>query len=247
MSRRALAAVLVAVALPAAAYVLPVTGILRRVAEKRASLDVASLDVAGTLDAEADAAEGIARATGLRVATGKVSVPARFLLRVPGRCRLEVGPADAADRPFVTVRDGKVTGHGLDGVPAAVALARDVCALLAVPAGDDRHLAASLAARGVALGDVTLGRFDGRIAYVLGGNERDAKPLAFVDKETFQPVRLVAREGSALVDVRLLGFGSPTGGDAFPRAVEVFEGGTLRLRLTTERLQRNVKLPDTAF
>jgi hypothetical protein len=99
----------------------------------------------------------------------------------------------------------------------------------------------------VALGDSTLGRFNGRIAYVLGGRERDTKPLAYVDKESFQPVRLVAREGNALLDVRLLDYGSPSGGDWFPRAVEVWEKGTLRLRLTAEKVTPNPKLPDVLF
>ncbi len=249
--RLALATLVAAVALPAAGYVLPVGAILRRVGEKRASLDLASLEVTGTLVAEGEAADRIGQATGLRVAAGKVTAPARFTLRVPGRCRLDVVVPDVpeADRPYVAIREGRVTGKGLDAVPAAVALVRNTCSLLGVSTvGDaDRAWAESLGARGVALGDATLGRFNGRIAYVLGGRERDAKPLAYVDKESFQPVRLVAREGSALLDVRLLDFGSPTGGDWFPRAVEVWEKGAPRLRLTTEKVTANARLPDALF
>ena len=38
-----------------------------------------------------------------------------------------------------------------------------------------------------------------------------------------------------MLDVRLLGWGSPTGGDWFPRAVEVWRDGEVQLRFTTER------------
>ncbi len=252
MIRRALAAaVLVACALPALGYVLPVSAILRRVGEKRASVSLDSLEVTGTLEVDGDAAARVAQAAGLRATGPRLLAPARLDLKVPGRCRLELMPADLAeaDRPFVAVRDGRITGRVLDGVPAAVALVRSACALLAVPTAGAawRAYGDALARRGVALGDVSLGRVEGRIAYVIGGRERDAKPRAFVDKETFQPVRLVAQEGGALLDTRFLDWGSPAGGDGFPRAAEVWDRDQLRLRLTTEHATANPKLPDALF
>lgn len=248
-ARHVAAAALLAVAIPAVAYVLPTSAVLRKMGERRAALAVEALEVKGTLQADGPSAEGIAKLAGLP-AGGRVTVPARLLVKVPRRCRLELAPADLpeAQRPFVALRDTRLTG-ALAEVPAAVALVKAACALLAVPAAGNAAgpYGAALAARGVAVTETSLGRFDGRLAYVIGGRAQEAKPLVFVDKETFQPMRLVSREGGALLDVRLLGWGSPTGGDWFPRAIEVHEGEAPRLVLTTEHTAANPKLPDTAF
>jgi hypothetical protein len=250
-TRRLAAAAALAIAVPALAYLLPVSAILRRVAERRASLQLVSLEVTGTFQAEGAAAERLAPATGVEARGGQLTVPARFSLKVPGRCRLELVPPEAseAERPFVAVHDARTAGaRGLNGTPAAVALVRTACALLAVsPSGGGDAYAAALGRRGVALADATLGRFDGRIAYVIGGREKSDRPLAYVDKEAFQPMRLVSAEGGTAYDVRLLGWGSPTGGDWFPRAIEVWEKDQLRVRFTTERPTPNPKIGDALF
>jgi outer membrane lipoprotein-sorting protein len=118
-----------------------------------------------------------------------------------------------------------------------------------VPSAGDatEAYASALGRRGVAVTEATLGRFDGRVAYVVGGRAKDAKPLAWVDKETFQPLRLQAQDAGATWDVRLLGWGSPTGGDWFPRALEAWDGPTLRLRFTTEKATANPRLPEPLF
>jgi hypothetical protein len=251
-ARRAAAAIALALAVPAAAYVLPVPGILRRMGERRAGLSLGALEVAGQIVAQGEAAEAFARGAGIAAVAGQASAPALFRMKVPGRCRLELAPPEVpeASRPFVAVRDGKVSGAGgLDRLPAAVALVRAACALLATPVVGDASgaYAAALGRRGVALGGASLGRFDGRIAYVIGGRAKDAKPLLFVQKDGFQPMRLVAEEAGAMHDVRLLGWSSPTGGDWFPRAVEVWSADAVRLRFTTERTTANPKLAETLF
>ncbi len=250
-ARRAAAARAQAGARPALAYVLPVPGILRRMGERRAALELASLEVTGSLVAEGDAADRVAAALGQRP-SGPVTVPARLAVKIPGRCRLELVPAGVAEgaRPFVSVRDGKIaSGGGLGDVPAAVALVRGVCTLLAVPTGGDASgaYAAALSRRGIPLADASLGRFDGQIAYVVGARANEARPHLFVAKDGFQPLRLVADDGGALRDLRLLGWGSPTGGDWFPRAAEVWEGDRAKLRFTTERAAANPRLPDLLF
>lgn len=246
LRRAAALAALLAAAAPALAYVLPATAILRQLGQRRAALQLSTLEVTATLRAEGAAAARLAPLVGAPAAPA-LEVPVRLQLAVPHRCRLELAPADAAvtERPALATRDAQLAARGaLETVPGAAALVRSVCLLLAQPAqGDASEIyGAALARRGVALPDVTLGRFDGRIAYVIGGRDRDAKPLLFVSKDDFQPMRLLATEGGALTDVRLLGWGSATGGDWFPRAVEVREGGALLLRLTTERAAANVKL-----
>lgn len=253
-TRRAVAVLLLAaVALPAAAYVLPVPAILRRLAGRRAAQALATLEVTGTLQASGAAADGVLAAGGVRGAGGFAALPARLLWKVPGRCRIELAPAgvEDADRPYLLVRDDAVTGDGqISRDPSFVAMARAICALLAVgpgAEGEDRPWAAALAKRGVALDDATLGRFDGRVAYVIGGRPTDPRPLAWVDKESFQPVRLLFQEAGRMADVRLLGWGSPTGGDWAPRAIEVHAAGALQLRFTTEKASANPKLADLLF
>ena len=248
----AAAVVALAAAAPAAAYVLAVPGILRRMGERRAALSLEALEVTGSLVAKGEAAEALARTPGVAIAAGQVNAPALFRMKVPGRCRLDLGPADAPEgsRVYVSIRDGKISGAGgLDRLPSAVAVVRAVCALLATHVAGDASgaYAAALSRRGVALGDSTLGRFDGRIAYVVGGRATDPKPLLFVEKDSFHPLRLVAQEGGARHDVRLLGWGSPTGGDWFPRAVDDWSADALRLRFTTERTVQNPKLADALF
>ena len=251
-ARRVAATGALALALPALAYVLPVPAILRRAGERRAQLGLSSLEVHGTLHAEGAAVERVAAAAGVRGASARFVVPARFSMKTPGRCRLELAPADLAeaDRPYAISRDGKLSGRALDGVPAAAALVRSVCALLAVApvaGGAERAYADALGRRGVALDEAVIGRFGGRLSWVVGGRGRDARPLAYVDKETFQPLRLVAQEGGTLLDTRLVDWGSPMGGDWFPRAVEVWDKDQLRLRLSVEKVQANPKLPDALF
>ncbi len=240
------AAVAAAVALPALAYLLPVAAVLRHLGQRREALGLTALEVTGTLAAEGPAADRLGASLG-RTPGGAVTVPARFLLKLPGRCRLEVQGATPAESPFVVLRDGKVTGQGgLDADPSAVALVRALCTLLGSSTAGDASAAfsAALGRRGVALGEESLGRFDGRVAYVIGGRAKDQKPLCWIDKDGFQPLRLVAAEGGALQDVRLLGWGSPTGGDWFPRAVETVQDEQLRLRFTTEKVTPNPKLAE---
>jgi hypothetical protein len=166
---------------------------------------------------------------------------------VPGRCRLELLGATPAESPAVTLRSGKLTGDGaLEADPAAAAMVHALCTLIGTSTAGDAGPAygAALARRGVSMAEVSLGRFDGRVAYVIGGKPRDGKPLAWIDKDAFQPLRLVSVEGGAMTDVRLLGWGSPTGGDWFPRAVEVVIGDQLRLRFTTEKAVANARIPE---
>ena len=50
-----------------------------------------------------------------------------------------------------------------------------------------------------------------------------------------------------MLDARLLGWGSPTGGDWFPRAVEVWRDDAAQVRFTTERAAANPRLADPLF
>ena len=181
------------------------------------------------------------------------TVGARLQVKTPGRARLELLPIDATEgeRPAVMVREERLAGRGgLEQRPALVALVRGLATLLAWPTGaEGQALGEALARRGVRLDEVSLGRFNGRLAWVLGGRQNDAKgpPLALVDKESWMPLRLLFAEGGAPYDVRFVDWGSAVGADRVPRVVEVWQGTELLVRFVTEKTTANPKLADTLF
>jgi len=247
----ALAAALAAA--PALGYLLPVSGILKRLSQRREDLALGSLEVRGTFIMGGEAGKVASQATGIPLLGSELSVAAVVSIKMPGRCRLDLAAPDLSDaeRPAVVVRQGRVTGlKGLERSAQAQALLRGVCAVLGERPGGaepDRPYAEELARLGVPLGDVYLGRFGGRVAYVLGARPQEKKPQAWVDKQTFQPVRVVSAFAGTLFDVRLLDYGSPVGGDWFPRTVEVHEGGELRARFVTEKVAANPRIADAVF
>lgn len=243
-ARCAVLAALVAWAAPAAAYIPSASSILKRTAQHRDELKLGSIEVRGTLSFSGPAAD---RARALGVDPSR-PVPSVFLMKVPGRCRLELAPegVSPAQRPSVTTRSGRVTGtRGLQDVGAARALVESVCALLAergAAADPERGLAQRLGERSVDLREVTLGRYQGRVAWVIGGKAQDARPQAWIDKQTFDPVRLISQSGGALRDVRLV-----AATEGFPRTVEVWSASQLEARLSADAVTPNPKLPDSAF
>jgi hypothetical protein len=253
VSRRGLlAAAALLLAAPALGYLLPATGVLKRVSQKREELALATLEVQGTLTLYGESAARAAEA-GLPLLGGEASAPAFVTLKVPGRCRLEVALADAspAERPAATLRAGRTGGNrGLERVPAAAGLVQGLCALLGQRPGGaepERAWLQALGALGVSFDEVTLGRQNGRVALVIGGKPRDEKPLAWFDKQSFQPLRLAATLAGVRQELRLLDWGSAATGDAFPRVVEVWTGGQLRLRFSAEAMVANPRVADGIF
>jgi len=243
-----LCAAATALSVPAAAYVPPATAILKRTAQHRQELRLTSLEVRGTISFSGPAAERM-----LASSTAAPGAPLRaaVLVKVPGRCRLELAPegTPAPQRPAVTVRAGRVSGvRGLQDVGAARALAEAVCALLAdrITAGEpERDLAQRLAERGVDLQAVTIGRYNGRVVWIIGGGPHDERPQVWIDKQTFQPVRLIGPVAGAVQDVRFVDPGVPA--ERFPRTIEVWSQGQLEARFSAEAVTANPRLPDSAF
>jgi len=232
-----------ALAAPALAYLLPAEAILRKAGEKRASLELHSVEAVGALELG-----GAALPAGIAPAS-----TARLLWKTPGRARFELVTASGAeaDHPAVMVKEERLSGRGgLEQSPAVAVLVRGLATLLAWPAGaEGKDFGEGLARRGVKVEEVSLGRFNGRLAWVLGGRLADPKPapLALVDKESWMPLRLQVIEGGATYDLRFLDWGSAVGADRVPRAIEVWQGAELLLRFNTERTTANPRLADTLF
>jgi hypothetical protein len=251
---RALAAALAALfSLAARAYLPPVGAILRRVAQHRNDVAALAYEARGMVTFPGDAARRVAALSGLSPQGQELSVPALLLVKSPGRCRLELSPerVPPRERPAATQRGDTFSGRrGLDGVAEARALVAAVCTLLTRSGSlveSERHLARALASRGVSLSEVSFGLLDGRAAWVIGGRPQDTRPQAWIDKQSFQPVRFVAPGPGGPSDVRFLGFGSSTGGNGFPRTVEVWRGEDLALRFTAEKVKPGARIPDSAF
>ncbi|HYQ79886.1 MAG TPA: hypothetical protein VEP68_00220, partial [Anaeromyxobacteraceae bacterium] len=186
------------------------SGILKRLGHRREELALASLEVRGTFAMPADPARAAAATLGLPLAGAELSVPALVTFKMPGRCRLELSPPDVAEaeRPAAVVKGGQLAGgRGLDRVPAAAAMLRGLCALVGPRPGGpepDRPYAQELSRLGVSLADAALGRFNGQVAYVIGARPAEPKPQAWVDKQAWQPLRVVFQGAGGLADVRLL-------------------------------------------
>ncbi len=245
--RRAISAVAVAAGLltaaPALAYLLHASAILRHASETRAGLELTAVEATGALELN-----GAALAAG-----APPTITARLLVKTPARARLEllVTDADAGERPAAMVKEDRLAGRGgLEQQPAVAALLRGLVTLLAWPAGaDGKALGEALARRGVKLDEVSLGRFNGRLAWVLGGRLNDPKspPLALIDKESWMPLRLLVAEGGATYDLRFLDWNSAVGADRLPRVIEVWSGTELLLRFSTEKTTANPRLADSLF
>jgi hypothetical protein len=252
-----LLAALAALAIPglAAAYLLPAKGVFRRLADVRENLSLHTFEVRGTLTATGEVAAQLSTATGLPLSSsGGFNTAALITVKTPGKCKLELTAPEQgeADRASVTSKNGKITGvRALETLPAAEALITHLCSVLGHKLGGadpERVILQAAQKLGVALETVSLGRFDGRIAYVVGAQPFEKeRPQIWVDKATYQPARVIAQSGGLMVDTRLVGFGSPIGGDWFPRLIEVQAPPDTRLRFLTEKVAANPKVSDAIF
>jgi hypothetical protein len=241
--KRLLLVCLLGLAGTAAAYVLPGGAILRRLVDAREDLHLSGAKVEGTLSFSGGAMAELASEL------PEYRTDAVFLLRVPGRCRLDATTPDG--KPLSVVESqGK---HHTDG-PAVAALGyavQEVCALLALRStseGDARSaLQQHLRSLNVDTQLTTLGRMGGQVAYVLGG----AKPTdgqLWVWKDSFLPARVRFTDArDALWEVRFVDFASPATGSWFPRQLEVSRGGEVQVRFTTLRGDSHATVPEKLF
>jgi len=116
------------------------------------------------------------------------------------------------------------------------------------PDGAIERLQRAMRALGVNPEIVSLARFDGRIAYLVGSKPWELdKPQLWLDKDSLLLVRVVQvvkAEGgrNARTDVRLLGYGSAEGGNWFPKTIETWIDDRLARRTTTRTVDKNVPL-----
>ena len=95
---------------------------------------------------------------------------------------------------------------------------------------------------------VSLNRFEGRPAYVVGARpgQMDRAQL-WIDKELEVPVRWLMDEGGQLVEVRLTGYHLPTTGPWFPERIEIRSGREIRDVVVYQRVRLNPPVDKRLF
>lgn len=242
---------LVLLPLAARAYVMGSGSVLSRVVGHREEMHLASMVARGTFTFAGDDAKAVAAALKLPEAA-EVSVRAVVSYKAGGRCRVELEPPSAEAKgaaPAVSNGGGgavRVTGASVSSLKA---LAYYACPLLD-PRGDGESLGSFLHSVGVDTARSGYGRVGGQVAYVIGGGRARGAPASalWVEKERFEPLKLTVPErGGALLEVRLVDFSSPVGGEWHPRLIEVRRGEALIGRFAAEKVEPNARVPDTLF
>jgi hypothetical protein len=98
--------------------------------------------------------------------------------------------------------------------------------------------------------EVSLGRsVDKRIAYVIGGKSWESdKPQLWIDKEFLVPVRLITKgDDGSMIDIRLLGWGSGSTEEWYPRRIETYKNGQLVEATTYDRARLNETVESSLF
>jgi hypothetical protein len=241
--KRLLLVCLLGLAGTAAAYVLPGGAILRRLVEAREELHLKGARVEGTLSLSGGAMAE------LRSELPEYKTDAVFLLRVPGRCRLDATTPEAKPLSVVEAQ-GKRRVEGPTVTALSYAL-QELCALLALRSSSESDarsaLEQHLRALKVDTHDTSLGRIGGQVAYVLGGGKPGDGQL-WVFKDSFLPARVrFSDERGTLWDVRFVDYASPATGTWFPRQVEVSRGNEVQARFTTVRGDSHATVPEKLF
>lgn len=92
--------------------------------------------------------------------------------------------------------------------------------------------------------EVNLGRFEKRVAYIIGAKPWEPeKPQLWVDKELMVPLRLVGKDAQGrMLEYRTLGFDSAQTNEWYPQRVEHWEDGKLTETITYRRVELDPKV-----
>jgi hypothetical protein len=194
----------------ALAFVLPGTVLLRQYAVRCSEELPAKARLSGTLSLWGDDARTFAQKAGAPLAPGPGGAPDH--LEIPAQlalgaqyCVLELGPVDQPLGRLVndgTGVRGEESGMA-SALAGAVALAGEACApFLWRGEGGGDGLEAFLRGRGGNPREVSFTRFDGRVAYAIGGPADGSGTAALViSQEALRPLRLLVR-GTVLDDIQ---------------------------------------------
>lgn len=97
-----------------------------------------------------------------------------------------------------------------------------------------------------------LGRFNGKIVYIIGAKEWETEsPQLWIEKDSFLPLRFIAEERKEdcvfILEVRYLDYKSIGRAYRYPSVIEFYHDNNLTLRYETENVVVNTSLPDSLF
>ena len=249
------AALKAALAAWALTYVLPSFGILKRMAEGRDAQALTTLRIDGSAVVSPSSAREVANLLGVEWTSGELPLNFAVLMKLPGRCRVELSSPESTKVVAAISSNGKRRFEGGE-LPALATIADEVCALLALHgAGEgesraavDRHLGALKVNRAV----TSLARFRGTVTYVVGDPGPEAPQLwvykPHINEEQMAPARIrFTDEKSTRWDLQFVDFSSPASGEWFPRLVQIQKANEPVLRLTALKGDNKVKLDDALF
>ena len=180
------------------------------------------------------------------------AAPERLILAWPGKLRRELevdGGATLevrADGKLTTQQPGAAAKSGRAGVDLLAEMMTSSSSMDIN--GTARGLLNGVKALGVNPEIVAYGRFDGRVAFLIGSKPWETdKSQVWLDKDLLVPLRVVSTAGGVVVDIRYLGWGSPVGGSWYPQVVEIWQDGRLVRRTVTENLERNTAVAAATF
>lgn len=215
-------------------YLMPAFSVLKRVASARDDVSFSAIKAEGLVAVAPVLAKDLAPALGTNWATGDLSLSAVLSVRFPGRCRLDLMVSDSTKSLAVAWNNGRRRTEGPELLAAAVAV-EQLCATLALKSsteGESRGaLERHLAANKIDVRQVSLARFSGQVAYVLGDRRPGASSF-WVYKDRFLPARVELADASGRWDVRFIDYTSQATGEGLPRVLEVYREGELHLRMT---------------
>jgi hypothetical protein len=216
------------------AYVMPASSVLKRVAAVRDEASAVNVRAEGQGAVSAALARELAAALGTPWTQGELSLSAVWSVRFPGRCRLDLLSPESTRGLTAVWANGKKRTEGPELAAAAVAV-EQLCATLALRSATEGESRAALERHltsvKVDTRQVSLGRFEGSVAYILGDRAETA-PQFWVYKDRFLPARVRVIEPGGAWDVRFIDYSSQSTGEWLPRVVEVYRAGELELRLT---------------
>ena len=215
------------------AYMLPGPFILGKVAEQRttAGLDDVTLEGSATVAGPA----------------GEITGSSRLRFKAGGFLELTV-IGGHGDESF-SIAHGKITGKPTAGMQKLVASLKGMEKVVtwALPGREPAGtMTPEIKAANVDLEKRSLGRFHGRVVFIVGADAKDrVVPQVWVDKDTFTILRVMLpdRKGRTF-DIKLYDFQSPPLQGRFPATIEIYDGPERVLRFQAEKVVGGVQDDD---
>lgn len=179
---------------------------------------------------------------------GKIVVPSRLYLKAPDKMRIE---SDFPGGSFVVIAAGNaaltlVANKALEKNPPAIL---DETAFRDILLVDSRRaLEDFLRKMGIDPVSSRLTILDRKLAYIIGKDVHKSEgPFLWVDKDLFSSLRLRARDGARLFEIRFEGYRASEEGPLYPDNVQFYDDGKLVVEFKTLSVSPHHSLSDSLF